>query len=58
MDGRIFAVACASRKLLDRDRRYSVMDGACLGILLGIKKFAMYQDGKLFTLLIIAPYSS
>ena len=31
-DGQIFPVAYASRKLLDRERRYSVMDRECLGV--------------------------
>ena len=50
MDGQIFPVAYGSRKLLDRERRYSVMDRECLGIVWGIKKFAMYLYGKQFTL--------
>ena len=45
-DGQIFPVADASRKLLDRERRYSVMDRECLGIVWGIKKFAMFLYGK------------
>ena len=47
-DGEIFRMAYASRKLLDRER-YSVMDRECLGIVWGIKKFAMHLYGKLFT---------
>ena len=49
-DGQIFPVTYASRKLLDRERRYSVMDRECLGIVCGIKEFAMYLYGKPFTL--------
>ena len=49
-DGQIFLVAYASSKLLDRERRYSVMDRECLGIVWRIKKFAMYLYGKPFTL--------
>ena len=49
-DGQIFTVAYAGRKLLDRERRYSVTDRECLGIVWGIKKFAMYLYGKQFTL--------
>ena len=41
-DGQIFPVAYASRKSLDREKRYCVMDRECLGIVWGIKKFAMY----------------
>ena len=48
-DGQIFPVAYSSRKLLDRERRYCVMDRECLGIVWGIKKFAMYLYGKQFT---------
>ena len=48
--GQIFSVAYVSRKLLDRERRYLVMDRECLGIVWGIKKFAMYLYGKQFTL--------
>ena len=49
-DGHTFPVAYASRKLLDRERRYSVMERECLGIVWGIKKFALYLYGKQFTL--------
>ena len=48
-DGKIFPGAYAGRKLLDRERRYSVMDGECLGIVWGIEKFAVYLYGKQFT---------
>ena len=41
-------MAYVSRKLLDRERRYSVMDRECLGIVWGIKKFAIYLYGKQF----------
>ena len=47
---RFFPVAYASRKLLDRERRYFVMDRECLWIVWVIKKFAMYLYGKQFTL--------
>ena len=49
-NGDNFPVAYASRKLLDRERRYSVMDRECLGIVWGIKKVAVYLYGKPFTL--------
>ena len=41
-DGHIFPVAYASRKLLDREKRYSVVERECLGIVWGKKKFALY----------------
>ena len=34
-DGQIFPVAYASRKLLDRERRYPMMDKECLGTVWG-----------------------
>ena len=49
-DGQIFPVADASRKLLDREKTYSMMERECLGIIWGIKKFALYLYGKQFTL--------
>ena len=49
-DDNIFPVAYASRQLLDRERGYSVIDRECLGIIWGIKRFAMYLYGKAFTL--------
>ena len=57
--GRFFPVAYGTRKLLDRERRYSVIDRECLGIVWGIKKFAMYLCGKSFILQTDhRPYSS
>ena len=41
-DGHMFPVAYAGRKLLDREKRYSVMENECLGIVWGIKRFALY----------------
>ena len=49
-DGHIFPVAYASRKLLDREKRYSVMEIECIGIAWGITKFALHLYGKQFTL--------
>ena len=43
-------MAYASRKLVGRKIRYSMMDRECLGIVWGIKKFAMYLYGKQFSL--------
>ena len=49
-DGHIFPVAYTSRKLLDREKRYSVMERECLGIVFGINRFALCRYGKQFTL--------
>ena len=58
-DGQIFSVAYCSRKLLDRERRDSVMDRECLGIVWGIKELlCTYLVSSLLSKLIIAPYSS
>ena len=43
-------MAYTRRKLLDRERRYSLIDIECFGIVWGIKKFAMYLYGKPLTL--------
>jgi len=44
-DGDIFPVAYASKKLLDRETRYSVIERECLGIVWGIVKFKIYLYG-------------
>ena len=49
-DGHIFPVTYASRNLLDREKRYFVIESECLRIFRGIKKFALYLYGKQFTL--------
>ena len=46
----VFPVAYASRKLLDRERKYSVMERECLAIIFGVKKFAVYLIAKKFIL--------
>ena len=49
-DRHIFPLAYASMKLLDREKRYSVMERECLGIVWGLKKCALYLYGMQFTL--------
>jgi hypothetical protein len=48
-DGR-FPVAYASKKLLQRERNYSVIERECLAIVFGVKKFQKYLYGKEFVL--------
>ena len=45
-----FPVAYASRKLLDRERKYSPIERECLAIVFGIKRFEYYLLGKEFIL--------
>ena len=45
-----FPVAYASRKLLEREKRYSTIERECLAILFGIKRFEYYLTGKEFIL--------
>ncbi|XP_069119292.1 uncharacterized protein [Argopecten irradians] len=46
----IFPVAYASKKLLDRERNYSVIERECLAIVFAMKKFQMYLYGCEFIL--------
>ena len=50
IDGVAFPIAYASRKLLPREIRYSVVERECMGILYGIKKFEYYLVGREFIL--------
>lgn len=45
-----FPVAYASRKLQDRERRYSTVERECLAIIFGIQRFEYYLLGKEFVL--------
>ena len=49
-DDGLFPVSFASRKLLDREKRYSVLERECLAVVWGIKKFKMYLYGVEFIL--------
>jgi len=49
-DDGLFPVSFASRKLLDRERKYSVLERECLAVVWSIRKFAMYVYGVDFTL--------
>ena len=45
-----FPVAYASRKLLDREVNYSVVEKECLAVIWGVQKFHTYLYGKHFIL--------
>ena len=45
-----FPVAYASRKLLDREKKYSAIERECLAIMFGVKRFEYYLLGKEFIL--------
>ena len=49
-EGNKWPVAYASKKLLDRERNYSVIEKECLGVIWGISKFHRYLFGKEFVL--------
>lgn len=46
----VFPVAYASKKLLPRETRYSVIERECLAIVFAVKRFQRYLYGKEFTL--------
>ena len=50
LDNCPFPVAYASRKLLDRERKYSTIERVFLAIVFGIKRFEYYLLGKEFIL--------
>ena len=45
-----FPIAYASKKILTRERNYSVIERKCLAIVFGVKKFQKYLYGKEFIL--------
>ena len=49
-DGQLHPVLYASRKLLDRERRYSTIERECLAIVWAIDKFTRYLWGREFAL--------
>ena len=49
-DGEKFPVAYASKKLLSRERAYSVIERECLALVWAIKKFQTYLYGQEFVL--------
>ena len=49
-NGCLMPIAYSSRKLIEREKRYSTSEKECLAIVFGIKKFALYLYGNKFTL--------
>ena len=49
-EGKLFPVIFASKKLAERERRYSTMERECLAIIWAIRKFQLYLYGREFIL--------
>ena len=49
-EGGLFPVCYVSRKLLDRETRYSTIERECLAIVWGLRKLRQYLYGKEFVL--------
>ena len=46
--GNDYPIAYFSKKLLDRERKYAVVEKECLAIKLGVQAFSVYLIGKPF----------
>ena len=49
-EGKVFPVAYVSKKLLPRERNYSIMEKECLAIVWAVKQFNVYLYGTPFVL--------
>ena len=49
-DGKLFPVACGSKKLSKPEKNYCVTEKECLGIIFRISKFEKYLYGRRLTL--------
>jgi hypothetical protein len=47
-DGKMFPIAYASKKLLEREKHYSVIERECLSIVWAIDKFDFFLSGRYF----------
>ena len=48
--GKLFPISFASKKLSDRERKFSTIEKECLAIVWGVTKFRLYLDGPEFIL--------
>ena len=47
-DGKLFPIAYASKKLLERERNYATVEKECLAIVWGVKRFEYFLFGRYF----------
>ena len=49
-DGKLMPISFASRKLLPREKSYSIIEKECLAVVFGVRKFHQYLYGRQFIL--------